>query len=142
MTIFTSRRNPEWILAGSPELCKAFATHGLDDFLNSSLHVSRHSLLVVAPAECEAQDRYTPLISNVRIYLALVQISRRPLFFWRRGFRLGSEHCIPECGRSMVFESEASEGKLCLVNTTKQLHSSNRDGSGGEALEPKHGASS
>jgi len=39
----------------------------------------------------------------------------------------------------MVFELEAAEGELCLVNTTKQFHSGNGDGSGGEALEPKHG---
>jgi len=92
------------------------------------------------PPQTITLDGYAASHRAVR-EMALVQISRRPRLFWRRGFRLGSEHCIPEYGRSVVFESEAAEGELCLVNTTKQFHSGNRDGSGGEALEPKHGES-
>jgi len=60
----------------------------------------------------------------------------------RRGLRSSGEHCIPECGRSVVFEAETTEGELPFVNTTKQFHSGYGDGSRGEALEPEHGASS
>jgi len=57
-------------------------------------------------------------------------------------FKSSSEHRIPECRRSLVFEAEAAEEELILVNTTKQFHSGNGDRSRGEVLESEHGAGS
>src|SRR5882757_10160761 len=57
-------------------------------------------------------------------------------------FKSSSEHRIPECRRGLVFEAEAAEEELILVNTTKQFHSGNGDRSRGEVLESEHGAGS
>ncbi len=52
------------------------------------------------------------------------------------------EHCIPECRSSLVFEAEAAEGELLLLNATRQVHSGNGACGRGEALESEHGVGS
>jgi hypothetical protein len=71
-----------------------------------------------------------------------VKTFRYTQFFRQGGFRSSGEHSIPECGRSVVFEWETTEGELPFVNTTKQFHSGYGDGSKGEAPEPEHGVGS